>query len=97
MDSWYHFGGTFIKTYAARTVPASVYKGIGTIIARPEGVAQLNLSEATLQNRFWLRWSSRITKRGSAVQIVERAMLGKPGGQRAARTIYAAAQFTANN
>ena len=94
VDQWFHFGGVFIKTYAARTVPASVYKGIGTVIKRPEGVEQLNLPDSTLDNRFWLKLAPRIRKRGSAVQITEQAQLGKPGGQRAAKILYSFAQLT---
>lgn len=83
---WLVAGGTFSVTYAARSVPQSIYGSINRVIDYPRGGELIGLPKFT--NRFYLRLSPQIERRGNAAQITERALLGKDGGIEAARIIY---------
>ena len=79
VESWLVVGAIFRKTYAARIIPASILRGIGTIIGRPPGIEQFRIPSAA-KKRNWLKLAPKIKRRGNAVEITEEYMLSGPNG-----------------
>src|SRR5438067_1872014 len=46
VEHWLVVGAVFRKTYSARTIPANLLKGIGTIVERPPGIEQFHIPAA---------------------------------------------------
>src|SRR5437867_2253268 len=64
VENWLVVGATFRKTYSARTIPAGVLKGIGTIVAKPPGIEQFKIPSAA-KKRNWLKLAPKIKRRGN--------------------------------
>ena len=78
-ESYLAVGAVFRKTYAAQNIPASVLKGIGSIISRPPNIGQFQIPD-TGSKRNWLKLAPKIRRRGSAAEITEDWMLSGPNG-----------------
>ncbi|MEA3213569.1 MAG: hypothetical protein QOE70_6626 [Chthoniobacter sp.] len=46
VDNWLVVGAVFRKTYAAKTIPSSILRGIGTIVDKPPGFEQFKIPGA---------------------------------------------------
>ncbi|MEQ1861998.1 MAG: hypothetical protein ABMA13_18930 [Chthoniobacteraceae bacterium] len=79
VESWLVVGAVFRKTYAARIIPASILRGIGTIVSRPPGIEQFKIPNPA-RKRNWLKLAPKIKRRGNAVEITEEYMLSGPNG-----------------
>jgi hypothetical protein len=79
VDSYLAIGCVYRKTYAARTLPAAILRGIGTIVEKPPDIGQFHLP-SSISKRNWLKLAPKISKRGSAIQISEEWMLSGPSG-----------------
>ena len=90
VDHWLVVGAVFRKTYAARIIPSSVLRGIGTVVSRPPGVEQFKIPSAA-KKRDWLKLAPKIKRRGNAVEITEEYMLSGPNGW--IRDVYGQAQL----
>lgn len=79
VEHWLVVGAVFRKTYSARTIPANLLKGIGTIVERPPGIEQFHIPAAAKKCN-WLKLAPKIRRRGNAVEITEEYMLSGPSG-----------------
>lgn len=70
VDNWLVVGAVFRKTYAAKTIPSSILRGIGTIVDRPPGIEQFKIPGAA-KKRNWLKMAPKIKRKGNAVEITE--------------------------
>ena len=51
VDNWLVVGAVFRKTYAAKTIPSSILRGIGTIVDKPPGIEQFKIdAPASMQS-----------------------------------------------
>jgi hypothetical protein len=57
VDNWLVVGAVFRKTYAARTIPSTILRGIGTIVDKPPGIEQFKI-DAPASMQIALRGSS---------------------------------------
>lgn len=78
IESWLVVGAVLRVSFSGRTVPSWVMKGIGTIIARPQGFTKLGISLPPKRN--WLKLGPKITEKGNRYQIVCEFMLSGPRG-----------------
>lgn len=78
-DSYLNAGCVFRRSYAARSIPGSIMRGIGTIVKTPEGIRQFKLPAAA-RRRNWLKLAPRLRARGNAIEITEEYMLSGPNG-----------------
>lgn len=92
VETWFGVSAVFRKSYAvpAGRVPASLLRGIGTIVAAPQGVGAFRLPSGS-SNRNWLKMAPKLQKRGNLVQIAEETALSNPGGWKSA--IYSFGQL----
>ena len=90
VDNWLVIGAVFRKTYAAKTIPATLLRGIGTIVDKPPGIEQFKIPSAT-KKRNWLKLAPKIKRKGNAVEITEEYMLSGPNGW--IRDVYGQAQL----
>ena len=79
VESYLAVGAVYRKTYASRTIPSGVLRGIGSIVERPPGVGQFNLP-STGGKRNWLKLAPKIRRRGNSVEVTEEWMLSGPNG-----------------
>lgn len=89
-ESYLAVGAIFRKTYAARTIPASVLRGIGGIVERPPDIGQFHMP-STGSKRNWLKLAPKIRRRGNSVEVTEEWMLSGPNGWN--KDIYSAGQL----
>lgn len=87
-NSWLVVGGEYSITFVSRTVPSSVFSGIGTIVERPPGINFFNIR---LGKRTFLKLNPRINKRGNVVEITLRYRLSGPRG--IPKMVYSAGQL----
>ena len=90
VEHWLVIGAVFRKTYAAKTIPATLLHGIGTIIDKPPGIEQFKIPSAA-KKRNWLKMAPKIKRKGNAVEITEEYMLSGPNGW--IQDIYGQAQL----
>ena len=90
VENWLAIGAVFRKTYAARTIPSGLLRGIGTIVEKPPGIEQFKIPSAA-KKRNWLKLAPKIKRKGNAVEITEEFMLSGPNGW--IRDIYGQAQL----
>jgi hypothetical protein len=90
VENWLVIGAVFRKTYAAKSIPASLLRGIGTIVDKPPGIEQFKIPSAA-KKRNWLKVAPKIKRKGNAVEITEEYMLSGPNGW--IRDIYGQAQL----
>lgn len=93
VDSWLVVGAIFRKTYAAGSIPSTIFDGIGTITAAPEGIREFKLPSGS-KKRNWLKLAPKVSRRGSAVQISLEWMMSGPNGWLS--DIYDAGQLNEN-
>ncbi len=79
VENWLVVGAVFRKTYAAKTIPSTLLRGIGTIIEKPPGIEQFKIPSAA-KKRNWLKLAPKIKRKGNAVEITEEYMLSGPNG-----------------
>jgi hypothetical protein len=79
VENWLVIGAVFRKTYSARTIPAGLLRGIGTIVDKPSGIEQFRIPSAA-KKRNWLKMAPKIKRKGNAVEITEEYMLSGPNG-----------------
>ena len=79
VEHWLVVGAVFRKTYAAKTIPSTLLRGIGTIIDKPPGIEQFKIPSAA-KKRNWLKMAPKIKRKGNAVEITEEYMLSGPNG-----------------
>jgi len=89
-ESYLTFGCVFRQTYASKTIPATLLKGIGTITSAPPGIGQFQLPIAP-GKRNWLKMPPKLRRRGCVVEVTEEWMLSGPAGWNA--DVYAIAQL----
>jgi len=89
-DNWLVVGAVFRKTYAAKTIPPSILRGIGTVVDKPPGIEQFNIPGAA-RRRNWLKMAPKIKRKGNAVEITEEYTLSGPYGW--LRDVYGQAQL----
>jgi hypothetical protein len=90
VDNWLVVGAVFRKTYAAKTIPSSILRGIGTVVDKPPGIEQFKIPGAA-KKRNWLKLAPKIKRKGNAVEITEEYMLSGPNGW--IRDVYGQAQL----
>ena len=90
VEHWLVIGAVFRKTYAAKTIPSGLLRGIGTIVQKPPGIEQFKIPSAA-KKRNWLKLAPKIKRKGNAVEITEEYMLSGPNGW--IRDIYGQAQL----
>jgi hypothetical protein len=90
VDNWLVVGAVFRKTYAAKAIPATILRGIGTIVDKPPGIEQFKIPGAA-KKRNWLKMAPKIKRKGNAVEITEEYMLSGPNGW--LRDVYGQAQL----
>ena len=90
VEHWLVIGAVFRKTYAAKTIPSGLLRGIGTIVQKPSGIEQFKIPSAA-KKRNWLKMAPKIKRKGNAVEITEEYMLSGPNGWIA--DIYGQAQL----
>ena len=78
-ESFLAVGAVFRKTYATRTIPSGVLRGIGAIVDRPPNIGQFHIP-STGSKRNWLKLAPKIRRRGNSVEITEEWMLSGPNG-----------------
>jgi len=78
-ESFLSVGAVFRKTYASRTIPAGVLRGIGAIVERPPNIGQFQIP-STGSKRNWLKLAPKIRRRGNSVEVTEEWMLSGPNG-----------------
>lgn len=89
-ESYLSVGAVFRKTYAVRTIPPGVLRGIGSIVERPPDVGQFHMP-STGGKRNWLKLAPKIRRRGNSVEVTEEWMLSGPNGWN--RDIYSSGQL----
>jgi len=74
---WWKAGGVFAVTFAVTSVPADIYKGVGTLVDYPPGAERLNIPR--FKNRKWLKMTPDVATNekgsGSAARITLRYRL----------------------
>ena len=90
VDNWLVVGAVFRKTYAAKSIPSSILRGIGTIVDKPPGIEQFKIPGAA-KKRTWLKMAPKIKRKGTAVEITEEYMLSGPNGW--IKDVYGQAQL----
>ena len=90
VDNWLVVGAVFRKTYAARTIPSGILRGIGTVVDKPPGIEQFKIPGAA-KKRNWLKLAPKLKRKGNAVEITEEYMLSGPNGW--LRDVYGQAQL----
>ena len=90
VENWLVIGAVFRKTYSAKTIPATLLRGIGTIVDKPPGIEQFKIPSAA-KKRNWLKLAPKIKRKGNAVEITEEYMLSGPNGW--LRDVYGLAQL----
>ena len=78
-ESYLSVGAVFRKTYASRTIPAGLLRGIGAIVDRPPDIGQFQIP-STGSKRNWLKLAPKIRRRGNSVEVTEEWMLSGPNG-----------------
>ena len=89
-ESYLAVGAIFRKTYAVRTIPAGVLRGIGSIVERPPDIGQFHMP-STGSKRNWLKLAPKIRRRGNSVEVTEEWMLSGPNGWN--KDIYSSGQL----
>lgn len=89
-ESYLAVGAVFRKTYATRTIPAGVLRGIGSIVERPPNIGQFHIP-STGSKRNWLKLAPKIRRRGNSVEITEEWMLSGPNGWN--KDVYSSGQL----
>ena len=90
VENWLVVGAVFRKTYAAKTIPSTLLRGIGTIVEKPPGIEQFKIPSVA-KKRNWLKLAPKIKRKGNAVEITEEYMLSGPNGW--IRDVYGQAQL----
>jgi len=90
VENWLVIGAVFRKTYAAKTIPSGLLRGIGTIVDKPPGIEQFKIPSAA-KKRNWIKLAPKIKRKGNAVEITEEYMLSGPNGW--LRDVYGQAQL----
>ena len=78
VESWLVAGAVLRVSFSGRAVPSWVIKGIGQIVARPQGFSKLGISLPPKRN--WLKLGPKITEQGNRYKIVCEFMLSGPRG-----------------
>ena len=88
VQSWLVAGALYRVSYSAKTVPGSIFNGIGTVQTPPH-IGKFNLP--SLGKRNWLKLAPKVRVRGDCVEINLEYMLSGPVGW--FTEIYGSAQF----
>jgi hypothetical protein len=75
-DSYLSVGAIYRITYAARSMPAGLLRGIGTIVT-PPGIGRFSIDAG---QRNWLKLAPKVRLRGNCLEITEEYMLSGPRG-----------------
>ena len=89
-EGWRSVIGTYSRTFAAFSVSASVYHGIGTVFDSPPGLSRIGLV-GKVGRRNWLKLAPEIRKRGNVAQITDNYELSGPRGW--SRALYSINQL----
>jgi len=77
VESWLVAGAIYRVTYASKTVPSSIFPGIGTVQTPPQ-IGKFNLPN--LGKRNWLKLAPKVQMRGNSIEITLEYMLSGPLG-----------------
>jgi hypothetical protein len=77
VESWLVAGAIYRLTYASKTVPQSIFLGIGTV-QTPPSIGKFNLP--SLGKRNWLKLAPKVRMRGNSIEIALEYMLSGPLG-----------------
>jgi hypothetical protein len=77
VESWLVAGALYRVTYASKTVPQSIFYGIGTV-QTPPSIGKFNLP--SLGKRNWLKLAPKVRMRGNSIEITLEYMLSGPLG-----------------
>jgi len=77
VESWLVAGAMYRVTYASKTVPTSIFYGIGTV-QTPLQIGKFNLPN--LGQRNWLKLAPKVRMRGNTIEITLEYMLSGPLG-----------------
>lgn len=88
VESWLVAGAIYRVTYASKTVPQSIFLGIGTV-QTPPSIGKFNLPN--LGKRNWLKLAPKVRMRGNSIEISLEYMLSGPLGW--FTEVYASAQL----
>ena len=77
VESWLVAGAMYRVTYVSKTVPQSIFLGIGTVQAPPQ-IGKFNLPN--LGKRNWLKLAPKVRLRGNSIEITLEYMLSGPLG-----------------
>jgi hypothetical protein len=77
VESWLVAGAVYRVTYAAKSVPQSIFYGIGTVQTPPQ-IGKFNLPN--LGKRNWLKLAPKVQMRGNSIEITLEFMLSGPLG-----------------
>jgi hypothetical protein len=89
VESWLVAGAIYRVTYASKTVPQSIFSGIGTV-QTPPSIGKFNLPN--LGKRNWLKLAPKVRMRGNSIEIALEYMLSGPLGW--FTEIYTSSQLT---
>ena len=89
VESWLVAGAIYRVTYASKTVPQSIFTGIGTV-QTPPSIGKFNLPN--LGKRNWLKLAPKVRMRGNSIEIALEYMLSGPLGW--FTEIYTSSQLT---
>ena len=77
VESWLVAGAIYRITYASKSVPQSIFLGIGTVQPPPQ-IGKFNLP--SLGKRNWLKLAPKVRMRGNSIEISLEYMLSGPLG-----------------
>ena len=77
VESWLVAGAMYRVTYVSKTVPQSIFLGIGTVQTPPQ-IGKFNLPN--LGKRNWLKLAPKVRMRGNSIEITLEYMLSGPLG-----------------
>jgi len=77
VESWLVAGAIYRVTYASKTVPSSIFFGIGTVQPPPQ-IGKFNIPN--LGKRNWLKLAPKVRMRGNSIEIALEYMLSGPLG-----------------
>jgi hypothetical protein len=77
VESWLVAGAIYRVTFAAKTVPSSIFYGIGTTQTPPQ-IGKFHMP--ALGKRNWLKLAPKVRLRGNSIEITLEFMLSGPLG-----------------
>jgi hypothetical protein len=92
VESWLVAGAMYRVSYASKTVPSSIFQGIGTVQTPPQ-IGKFNLPN--LGKRNWLKLAPKVRMRGNSIEITLEYMLSGPLGW--FTEVYSVAQLGESN